>query len=136
MVTATRVEIISLFNCSLGKFQFRTGQTRPVKPLRKFIHNSQPLTIHFCPDLDIEFRISGDNFVPVIGGDGEVLDTEFDVAMKKFSGVYAEGARAIIGIVAHPQESVKFKAQVYAPRGELAKGVDLQTHRSGFLTGL
>jgi hypothetical protein len=104
--------------------------------LRKFIHNSQPLKLHFCPDLDIKFRISGDNSVPVIGGDGEVLDTEFGVTMKEFSGVYAEGARAIVAIVAHPQEGVKFRAQVYAPSGELAKDIDLQTHRSGFLTGV
>jgi hypothetical protein len=45
--------------------------------------------------------------------------------MKEFSGVYTEGARAIVAIVAHPQEGVKFRAQVYAPRGESAKGVDL-----------
>jgi hypothetical protein len=93
--------------------------------LRKFIHNSQPLKLRFCPDLDIKFRISGDNKISVISGDGEVLDTEFGVTVKEFSGVYTEGARAIVAIVAHPQEGVKFRAQVYAPRGELAKGVDL-----------
>jgi hypothetical protein len=47
-----------------------------------------------------------------MGGDREVLDTEFGVTMKKFSSVCAECVRAIVAIVANPEEGVKFMAQV------------------------